>query len=115
MTEFGVQNLASFMFFRVKFQLDCKPAIVQSNETVKLTEFDHLTLKFYNERELRRCYRVFPTLWTLAIRSNMVARFVQKTPSIVLNSTFNRVGWPIIEMQKHVVVCQFKLYDVYIH
>jgi len=41
MTEFGVQNLASFMFFHAKFQLDrftfsgCWLAIGQSNETVK--------------------------------------------------------------------------------
>jgi len=33
---------------------DCGLAIGQSNETEKMTEFDLLTLKFYQERELRR-------------------------------------------------------------
>jgi len=48
------------MFFLPNFSsiglllCDCELAIDQSNETVKLTEFDLLTLKFYHERELRR-------------------------------------------------------------
>jgi len=51
-------------------------------------------LKFYHERELRRWQPGVLTLWTLAIRSNMVASFEQKMSSKVLNSTFHRVGWP---------------------
>jgi len=58
--------------------------------------------------------RVFLTLWIMAIRSNMVASFEHKMPSKVLNRTFTRVGWPTIQMQKQVVVCQFKLNDVLI-
>jgi len=57
MAEFGVENLASFVFFHTIFQLDrftvcgCGLAVGQGNETVKL---DLLTLKFYHERELWR-------------------------------------------------------------
>jgi len=36
--------------------------------------------------------RVFLTLWTMAIRSDMVASFEQKMSSKVLNSIFSRVG-----------------------
>ena len=43
----------------------------------KLSEFDHLTLKFYHERELR----VFLRLWTAVTRSNLVASFEEKMPS----------------------------------
>ena len=38
--------------------------------------------------------RVFLTVWTMAICSNMVASFEQRMSSKVSNSTFNRVGRP---------------------
>ena len=85
MTKFCVQTLASFMLFHIS----------QSNNTAKfdwIWPFEFCPWHFTVNVKCGFGNRVFLTLWTMAIRSNMVASFEQKMPSKALNSTLYRVG-----------------------